>query len=503
MEVSLSKIINVTLLGTPQGLPGFNVNSLAIFTDETPGSGFGDDGYKVYYDPTGVAEDFGTDSDTYDHAVAVFSQNPNILSGGGYLVVVPLEELAEASAGTMLTLAPGSVETIEAIEDGAFTVSVDGTPQVLSNLDFSDCADEDAIAAVITAGLSGAVCTYVATANSNQGGYLITSSTTGVLSTVSKLSAPVGLELPYTDISGATYLNGAGNVRIINGQAAESAEDIISAIERTKLEIYYFGVITTTTPNVADTLNLAAFMQTEDKLLFIGRHLETDIDNVFKPVQEGTLTHTRCFYYTLGADEANQAVAAYASRLLGTNYSGSNTVSTMHLKTLAGVLPDPDAAASAIDLDAQAYGFDIYVSIAGDPGVISYGANVFSDEIYAQLWFKLALQVAGYNYLKTTNTKIPQTEPGMDGLKGAYADVCLQGVTNGYIGTGLTWTSPTTFGDPDDLRRNIVDAGFYIYSLPVSQQSPADRALRKAPLVQIAVKSAGAIHYSDVIAQVN
>jgi hypothetical protein len=91
----------------------------------------------------------------------------------------------------------------------------------------------------------------------------------------------------------------------------------------------------------------------------------------------------------------------------------------------------------------------------------------------------------------------------MDGLKGAYARVCQQGLTNGWIALRLNWTSPTTFGNPDDLRRNIKGAGYFIYSSPITQQAPADRTARKAPLVQIAVKQAGAIHHSDVIVQVN
>ena len=67
------------------------------------------------------------------------------------------------------------------------------------------------------------------------------------------------------------------------------------------------------------------------------------------------------------------------------------------------------------------------------------------------------------------------------------------------IGTGLSWNSSETFGNTDDLRRNIIDTGYYIYSLPIAQQSQVDRDARKAPLVQIAVKLAGAIHSSTVL----
>jgi len=500
MDVPLSRIINVTLLTTPTGLPVFNVNTLAIFSDETPNATFpSGDGYKIYYGPDGVATDFGTSSETYKQAVAVFSQSPNIMTGGGYLVVITLETLLADSAGTMLTLPPGPLADFKAVTSGGFDITFDAGLENLLTLDFSGAADYAAIATIIDTACTGGACAYDATANEGLGGFLFTSGTTGATSLVSKLSAPA----TGTDISVAGLLNGVGNVRIINGQASDSKEDLVSAVVRTKDLVYYFGILMTTSPIVADTLNFAAYMQTQDKLFFLARHTAAELETIFKLIQEGTLTHTRTLYYAVGESESQIMAAAYASRLMGINFTGSNTMNTMNLKTLAGVTPDPAAATSAIHNKATTYGFDIYVSVAGDSATLSYGANMYSDEIYGQLWFKLALQVAGYNYLKLTNTKIPQTEPGMSGLKGAYANICLQAITVGFVASGLTRTSATTFGNPDDLKRNITDAGYFIYSQAITQQSAADRAARKAPLVQIAIKQAGAIHKSDVIVQVN
>ena len=49
------------------------------------------------------------------------------------------------------------------------------------------------------------------------------------------------------------------------------------------------------------------------------------------------------------------------------------------------------------------------------------------------------------------------------------------------------------------ILKNIKEKGYYVYSLPISEQSQPDREARKAPLIQIAIKSAGAIHSSDEI----
>ena len=72
-------------------------------------------------------------------------------------------------------------------------------------------------------------------------------------------------------------------------------------------------------------------------------------------------------------------------------------------------------------------------------------------------------------------------------------------VLNGMTAPG-TWTSSDTFGNPDTFRQNIAVSGYYIYSLPVAQQLAADRAARKAPTVQIAVKLAGGINTPELVA---
>jgi hypothetical protein len=188
--------------------------------------------------------------------------------------------------------------------------------------------------------------------------------------------------------------------------------------------------------------------------------------------------------------------AAYAGRGFSVNFSGSNTSSTMNLKQLATVTPDENIN-QTLYTQADTAGADLYVSW-GVAGVYSTGGNDYFDNPYMNLALKFALQAAGFNYLRQTNTKVPQTEAGMDGLKNAYAQVLERFITNGCIAAG-SWTSSETFGNPEIFRQNILDRGYYVYSLPITQQSSIEREAREAPLCQIAVKRSGAIHQSDVI----
>ena len=372
--LSLANVINVTVQGAAAALGLPNVNTACLFSTETPLVSFTGD-FTVYKTASAVLTDFGAGSKAYAQAVAFFSQIPNPLSSGGYLVIVPL-----TSSGT---------------------------------------------------------------------------------------------------------------------------EAVGTAIARTQDQVYYFGVLVDQVIAATPFGVLAAAVQSLDKVLFYGSSTEADIEpgGMLDLLRSGTKTHTRGLYCTLGASQAQLFAAAYAGRGLSTDFSGNNTTQTMHLKALAGI--DADTGIDQTTLEkCKTAGVDVYCSIAGLPCVFSTGANAFFDELYNELWFKLALQTAGFNYLKLTNSKIAQTEIGIDGLKNAYRSVMAQAVRNGFLAPGA-WTSSDTFGNPEDLVRNVADIGYYIYSTPVALQLVADRTARKAPLIQCAVKAAGAVHSSNIIVSVN
>lgn len=373
--LSLTNVISVTITPTPTNLNTPNINTAALFSRETPSWA---DAFKIYVDATTVGDDFGTDSNAYAIAVAFFAQQPNPLSSGGYLVIIP-----RTSSGT---------ETIQA------------------------------------------------------------------------------------------------------------------AIARTLNSVYYFGILIDEElySTEAVFVALTAYIQTLDKVLFYASSQTADYapGGMLDDVRTASKTHTRCLYYADGtALDTQLMAAAYAGRALSTNFDGSNTTQTMHMKALANVDPDTTVDQTALTAIGVA-GVDCYISIAGISALFTSGENSFYDEVYNEFWLKFALQTAGFNYLRTTNTKIPQTPAGIEGLKNEYRKVCAQGVTNGFIGAG-TWTSPDTFGDPTSLIRCIKDQGFYVYAAPLADQAQADREAREAPLIQIAIKTAGAVHKSDVIVNVN
>ena len=372
--LNLANVINVSVATAQQGLGKFNTSNLAIFTSETPLVSITD--YKIYLTASEVATDFGSSSKTAKMASAIFSQSPNILTGGGYLVVIPLLAL----------------------------------------------------------------------------------------------------------------------------------EKLDAAIIRTKTLVNYFGILATSEISDADLLLAAAQVQSVHKILFAAKRLAADVNTggIADQIKTASYYKTRILLYLTSAttDEASVIMAAaYAGRALSVDFSGSNTTQTMHLKDLTGIAVDSSMTQTILD-KCKTVGADVYASFQGVAKTFTSGANKFFDQVYNQTWLVSALEVAGFNYLAQSSSKIAQTENGVSGLKGAYRKVLEQAITNQYIAAG-SWTSPDTFGNLEDFHRNISERGYYLYSLPVSQQSQVDRESRIAPLIQIALKEAGGIHSSNVIVYVN
>lgn len=482
-EIPLSPyVINVSVQQAQAGIGKYNTSNVGLFSREEVDPSFGSAGYKLFTSPTEVATYFGSDSDTYKMAVALFSQKPNILQGDGYLCIMPY---ADTPAVTAVQLV--SFSTVPA--SGSYKLKY-GLLETTSLL-FSDNA-----AAVQSALRALAGLTTVTVTGDTTAGFVVTfvgvsGPATLLVSDENSLqdSTPINVDVTATTTTAGTIL---------------STETLKEALLRTKDLVQYFGVCTAEITSEADMLDAAALIQTLNKIAFFVSRDAADVEpaGMLDLLTTGGFTQSRGLYYGGATDTlALTMMASYIGRALSVNFEGSNTTITMHLKDLSGVQPDPSMTETLLN-KCQDAGADVYISLQGVPKVFTSGENKFFDQVYNQQWIVGAIQVAGFNYLATSGTKIPQTENGMIGLKGAYRQACLQAVTNGYAAPGA-WTSADTFGNQDNFLANIAQMGFYIYSAPISQQSAASRAAREAPLVQIALKEAGAVQSSDVIININ
>lgn len=480
-QVPLSYTINVSLSAVPAGLAAFNTNSIAIFSNEAAGFSAN---YRAYLTPSAVAADFGSDSLTYQMAQGLFTPVPNFRTGGGVLYVFPFNGTDATSASFTTPDILGNLTAFQSVADGSLQIAIDGTTSVVTGLDFTSVTSISDIVTVlnkknldVNIEADGNLIRFTSRRSGSDSSVLISTITEG----------------SGVDISAAGYLNigGGSSVSGVNAGGTTLADAVTAAID----EVYFGGVLTTQIVDDTTRLANANAVQALDCIYYDSLQSLTDIAVLGASIKGAGLGKTRTLAYSV--DNGKTAIARYATIAKSVNYNGSNTANTLNLKTLTGLVGDPGLSDTYV-LSAETNGVDIYGNTGGLSVVYSNDNNGYTDDIENSLWLKKAIEVAGFNYLRQTNTKIPQTESGMTGLKNAYAQICEQGIRNGVIGAGA-WNSAIPFGDPEDFARNIAEKGYYIYSVPVAQQAQAEREARKAPVVQIAVKFSGAIHHSDVI----
>lgn len=191
------------------------------------------------------------------------------------------------------------------------------------------------------------------------------------------------------------------------------------------------------------------------------------------------------------------AVSAFA-RIATVDYTGINTTLTLKFKDEPSVTSETLTSAQAAVLDAKKC--NVFAKFQNGYSIIVQG--YMSDGTWADTRigvdaYQNALQTAGFNLL-TSMPKIPQTDAGMITIKATYDQVSQTYVRNGLFAPGI-WDGPK-FGA---LKTgDTLNDGYYIYAPPVTSQSAADRAARKAVVMQIACKLAGAVHSSNVLVNV-
>lgn len=287
-------------------------------------------------------------------------------------------------------------------------------------------------------------------------------------------------------------------------EGEERKETYSEAILRLSQSIYFNGILTTRFTSDSELVEASNTVEAlkPNRILF-AESSNTSALTVETGLFYQLLTNnfTKTLLYTTGTNAQLQAkifASAYASKLFSVNYNGSNTCITMNLKDLSGIVADTNISESVL-AQCVSCGCDVYASVEGLPKVLSNRkGSYYADQIQNQIWFVNTIQRTVFNLLATTRTKIPQTEGGMQIITNAISEVCNQAIINGYGGAGK-WNSADTFGDYEDFHRNIFEQGFYIYHLPVAQQIQSEREERRAPMFQIALKEAGAVHSANIL----
>ncbi|MCC7758526.1 DUF3383 family protein [Klebsiella pneumoniae] len=188
------------------------------------------------------------------------------------------------------------------------------------------------------------------------------------------------------------------------------------------------------------------------------------------------------------------AISAFG-RAFTVNFTGNNTTITLKFKTEPGVTYETLTTTQAAAIDS--INGNVYVYYANDTAIIQQGVMAngdFFDERHGLDWLQNYVQTNLYNLLYTSATKIPQTDAGVTRLMTNVEASLDQAVNNGLIAPGVWNGGPIGQIESGDT----LTKGYYVYADSVDNQAQSDREARKSPVIQAALKLAGAIHYGDV-----
>lgn len=492
LGLPISDIVNVQVVLTPLAAQTRNFGSLLILGDSNVIDTT--ERLRLYTTLDAIAQDFGTTAPEYKAAALYFGQTPQ--PSVCYVGKWAQSATSGLLRGGVLSTAQQALANFTIISNGGAKITIDGgAEQVLSGLDFSGAANLNAVAAILDTAITGASVVWDA-ANAR---FVITSATTGATSTVTFASAPAS----GTDITPVFRIGATDSGYRVDGVAAEALVDAVQTIANMSSDWYGLYVASDPVPSEAEVLAVAAFIEGSGLSRIYG--VTTQNTNVLDSVvtsdiasQLKALGYKRTFVQYSSANA--HAAASIFGRAFTVNFDGSNTTLTIKFKQEPGVAAETLTSSQAATLRDK--NCNVFVRYNNDTSIIQEGVMVngyFFDEVHGTDWLQNDVQTAVWNLLYTSPTKVPQTDAGVNQILTTINQRLEQAVVNGLVAPGV-WNAPG-FGALN--QGDTLSTGYYTYAPPVATQSQADREARKAPVIQCAIKLAGAVHFVDCIINVN
>ncbi|HBW4269850.1 DUF3383 family protein [Klebsiella pneumoniae] len=279
-----------------------------------------------------------------------------------------------------------------------------------------------------------------------------------------------------------------------------TVETLLQAVNASLQYTNWYGLAIADSADLveADVISVAAAIEASSLSRILA--VTTDDANVLVSGNTGNIGYklkaagySRTFWqYSTSSKYA--AISAFG-RSFTVNFTGNNTTITLKFKTEPGVTYETLTTAQAAAIDA--INGNVYVYYANDTAIIQQGVMAngdFFDERHGLDWLQNYVQTNLYNLLYTSTTKIPQTDAGVTRLMTNVEASLDQAVNNGLIAPGVWNGGPIGQIESGDT----LTKGYYVYADAVANQAQSDREARKSPVIQAAIKQAGAIHYADV-----
>lgn len=485
MTNELNRVVTATLVPEGRSVAHDNMNVIMLITSDS--TVLNSNNRWIEVSPSEVAGVFGTYSDVADWANIVAGTKPNATQVGGKLIIgyhraakETVEEVLATVKGAQLDM-PVLLEEIKAQSGKKLTIEIDGTKSESEAVELSAVTDLDSLVAALTASTSDI--TFTADA-----GTIVATSATG---------KSVSFSGEVAAVSGLTLATGAKNYERKEASELEP-ETRTEALDILKAEVNFKGVAFIDRLQDSEILKIAEWSSANQTLVYetFNDVKYTEFNNQ-NPCWGVKMAGHRSFRMLWLNDK--RYAAAYMARMHTVNFNGENTALTMHLKELPVV---PVAISDDLWSKLDKVGLDPYTTTKDTANVLCSSGNDYVDNEYNLNAFVNHIQTDVFNLLKQAHTKLAQTEPDGQVLVDQCEKTSRRFVRANVLAPG-EWTNPNVLGNREVFMRAIRLEGFYWQIGSFAEQPQSDRERRIAPVIQGAIKNAGAIHRADILINFN
>lgn len=475
-DIPVSTIVNVTISTAPTfpSRAGFGtLNIVGISTVIGVQERF-----RVYNNADGVAADFSSSTEERKAADIHFAQDPS----PSQLIIsrrIIVATAAQVRGGGNSVLA-----SLQAVTDGQFAITIDGTPAEVGPINFTGAADLVAAAALVETALQAAdVSAGFANGTVTFDGsrFFIKAGTTGVASLITFAIAPA----TGTDVKGTGLLEiDSASATKTNGIDPESVTESLDEIQDATADWYGLAFTKELRADEADVLEAASWVEARVKVFgndsddndILDSVVTSDIASQLKALNyRRTMT---CFNSVAGEYLGVSALA----RAFIVNFNGTNTTLTLKFKQMPGITTAQLKSSQKIALDSK--NANAFFSVGGNPmfGESFMAVGVFFDEVHGIDWLQNAIETEVFGKLFTDVTKTAMTDSGAASLQDRTERALAQGVTNGLLAPGF------------DRNGVFLSKGYLTQVVSIKDHNQSDKEARIGPPISFVALGAGAIH---------
>ncbi|QWY14095.1 hypothetical protein QNH08_gp63 [Aeromonas phage pAh6.2TG] len=462
MSLSITNVVDVSILISPKAKELQSFGKLVFVTDETP-LVMGINRIVAYKGLDEVATDWGVDSQVHKAATTYYGN-------GGKDFMVTTAAAAETSA-TLRGGMPAQLAELQAVTAGGFTITVNGVRQFLTGVDLSGVSTMDEVAGVLESVIKGVKVTFEGT------WFRIQTVKVGREASITVTTADIqrlGELLGLSAIAGATVVEAVG--------AKTPAEALALAAD---IDPSFYGIVLHKKWRDSEAaMAVAEYAQGSRRVFFNTSNdhnclVKADETNIMAKIKAKSLQRTLSHYSSYDVEYPSAAVAGRAFQV---NFEGTNTTITLNLKVLPGVTVEKLKQSEKDALES--HNGNTVVDIAG---VFVYsdsrmGDGTWFDAVHGVDWLQNRIETGIFNRMYTTTRKIPYTDSGVSRIIAEIEQACRQGVTNGLLAPGNT------------AEGEYLPLGYKVEYIPTSEVSQADKANRTYKGITFQTVGAGALH---------